>query len=166
MSVGPPAGSGWAVERILHFESDDFVKDGLAHFGFHARNDRYYAISHPRHQVALVGSDGRAEWTVAAEPVIEGVPNIEAELDFPIYADVLPDGALIVSNFGNARLYRVDPQRMRADVMVEGHDVGLVDMGNCVVDAEGSVWINEVRGCRIWRFDGAGRPVETLTLGW
>ena len=38
-------------------------------------------------------------------------------------------------------------------------------MGNCVVDDEGSVWINEVRGCRVWRFDQTGRPLETLGNG-
>jgi Glu-tRNA(Gln) amidotransferase subunit E-like FAD-binding protein len=27
------------------------------------------------------------------------------------------------------------------------------DAGNCVVDNEGLVWVNEVVGCRIWRFD-------------
>jgi hypothetical protein len=25
-------------------------------------------------------------------------------------------------------------------------------MGNCVVDDEGFVWINEVRGCRVWSY--------------
>jgi hypothetical protein len=33
------------------------------------------------------------------------------------------------------------------------------------VDNEGSVWVNEVKGCRIWRFDRLGDPLLTLGNG-
>jgi len=155
----------WQVEQIVHFAPGEFVKSGLAHFGFHARNGRYYAIDHPRHFLGLVGADGNVEWTVASEPVFPGVPNIRADLEFPMYADTLADGALVVSNLGNARLYRIDPATMSATLLVDGRPLGLADMGNCVVDDEGFVWLNEVTGCRVWRFDPSGRPVETLGDG-
>ncbi|HXY81081.1 MAG TPA: hypothetical protein VEH55_06900 [Gaiellaceae bacterium] len=157
--------SGWIVESVVHFEPGDFVKDGLAHFGFHARDGRYYAISHQQHHLGLVGPDDRTEWTVAPRPVFEGVPNIAADLEFPMYVDALPDGTLVVSSFGNGLLHRVDPESMSASILVDGRELGLVDMGNCVVDDEGFVWVNEVRGCRVWRFDRDGRPVETLGDG-
>jgi hypothetical protein len=157
--------AGWTVERILHFGQEDFVAGGLAHFGFHARDGRYYAVSHQGHFAALVGADGLPEWTVAPRPVLEGVPNVAAELEFPMYADALPDGSVLVSSFGNARLYRIDPASMRAHVLVDGRALGLVDMGNCVVDDEGTIWVNEVRGCRIRRFDRDGRLLETLGDG-
>jgi len=157
--------AGWTVERILHFGHGDFVTDGLAHFGFHARDGRYYAVSHPGHAAALVGADGLPEWTVAPRPVLEGVPNAVAELEFPMYADTLPDGTVLVSNFGNARLYRIDPESLRARLLVDGRTLGLADMGNCVVDDEGTIWVNEVRGCRVRRFDRDGRPLETLGDG-
>lgn len=155
----------WTIDRIVHFDQGDFVKAGLAHFGFHVRNGRYYAIEHRRHFLGLVGDADRVEWTVAPHDVLAGVPNIDADLQFPIYVDALPDGSLVVSNFGNARLYRIDTERMTAEVLVEGRELGMVDMGNCVVDDEGLVWVNEVKGCRVWRFDPAGRPVETLEDG-
>ncbi len=154
--------ASWVVERILHFDPEEFVKSGLAHFGFHVRGGRYYAIAHQHHYLGLVGPDGRVEWTVAPQPVFKGVPNIVAQLEFPMFVDVLPDGALVASNFGNAHLYRVDTETMSAQLLLDGHDFGLVDMGNCVVDEEGSVWVNEVKGCRVWRFDLAGRPLEAL----
>jgi hypothetical protein len=34
-----------------------------------------------------------------------------------------------------------------------------------VVDDEGSFWVNEVEGCRIWKFDSKGNPVLTLGDG-
>jgi hypothetical protein len=108
---------------------------------------------------------GRLKWTVAARPVFREVPNIVAELSYPSYVDALPDGTLLVSNFGNGRLYRIDVSRMTAQLFVDGPKLGLGDTGNCVVDDSGDVWVNEVRGCRVWRFDGAGEPIETLGDG-
>ena len=153
----------WTIERIVHFEPGDFVKDGVTHFGFRDERGRLFGIDHGRHYVALVREGGRIEWTVSAHGVAPGIPNVTTPLSFPMYVDLLPDGSPIVSNFGNARLYRVDTHTMTSELLVDGAALGMVDMGNCVVDGEGSVWINEVRGCRVWRFDSAGKP--TLTLG-
>lgn len=155
----------WAIDRIVHFEPGDLVKDGFVHFGFHDRAGRQYAVEHQRHFVGLVGDGGHLDWTVASREVYPGVPNIAADLESPMYVDVLPDETLIVSNLGNARLYRIDTHRMSAELLVDGLELGLADMGNCVVDDEGFVWLNEVTGCRVWRFDPAGRPVETLGDG-
>jgi hypothetical protein len=155
----------WAVDRIVHFDSGDFVKGGLSHFGFRDRGGQLYAIQHQCHFLGLVGEDDQLEWTVAPEPVLADVPNIAAELEFPMYVDELPDGSLVVSNFGNALLFRIDTEKMRAELLVDGHELGLADMGNCVVDEEGFVWVNEVTGRRVWQFDPAGRPVQTLGAG-
>ena len=157
--------SGWAVERIVHFAPGDLVINGFVHFGFHDRSGRQYVIEHQRHFLGRVGDDGRLEWTAAAQPVLAGVPNVTAALEFPMYIDTLPDGSLLVSNFGIARLYRIDTRTMAAELLVDGHALGLVDMGNCVVDREGCVWVNEVTGCRVWRFDGEGRVVGVLGSG-
>jgi len=155
----------WTIDRIVHFRPGEFVKAGLDQFGFHTRTGQYYAIEHRRHFLGLVGDDDRVTWTVAPQPVLPGVPNIHADLSFPMYVDVLADDTLVVSNFGNARLFRIDPRRMTADLLIDGHQLGMVDMGNAVVDDAGLIWVNEVKGCRVWRFDHEGRPVQTLGDG-
>jgi len=155
----------WTVERIVHFEPGDLVVEGVSHFGFRDRRGRLHAVDHQRHVVARVGSDGELEWTVAPEPPFADVPNVEAELEFPMYVDVLPDETVLIANFECARLYRVDPRRLGAELLVDGKALGLADMGNCVVDREGFVWVNEVRGCRVRRFDPTGRLVLTLGDG-
>jgi hypothetical protein len=158
--------SGWVIDRILHFDfAQDTVKSGLAHFGFHDRRGRFFAVAHAKHFMGLVGENDRLEWTVAASPVFPHVPNISAPLEFPMFVDVLPDEALLVSNFKTAALFRVDPSTMTARLLVDGHALGLVDMGNSVVDDRGSIWVNEVTGCRLWRFDSTGRMVEVLGDG-
>jgi len=158
--------AGWIIDRIVHFDfRRDIVRSGLAHFGFHDRRGRYFAVAYTKHFMGLVGEDDRLKWTVASGPVFADVPNISAPLEFPMYVDVLADDELVVSNFKTAELYRIDPSTMTARLLVAGHAVGLVDMGNSVVDDEGYIWVNEVTGCRLWRFDPAGRPVEVLGDG-
>lgn len=156
---------GWEVERVVHFVPGDLVKDGFVHFGFHDRDGRQVAIAHQRHFLGLVGADDRLEWTVAAARVFDDVPNIAADLEFPMFVDRLADGSLIVSNFESARLYRVDVEQRRADLLIDGHALGMADMGNGVVDAEGCIWINEVTGCRVWRFDPSGSVIGVLGDG-
>jgi hypothetical protein len=155
----------WTVDRIIHFGPGDFVKNGVSHFGFHDRIGSRYAIFHRKHFLGLIGENDRFEWTVAAHEVFEGTPNIVAKLNYPMYIDKLPDGTLVVSNFGDARLYRVDAGRKKAELFADGSRIGMKDVGNCVVDNEGLVWVNEVKGCKIWRFDSTGKPVLTLGDG-
>ncbi|HXX87583.1 MAG TPA: hypothetical protein VEH86_03955 [Candidatus Acidoferrum sp.] len=155
----------WAVERIVHFGPGDFVKNGESHFGFHDRTGNHYAIFHQKHFLGLISEKDRLAWTVAARQVFEGTPNIAAELKYPMYIDKLADGTLLISNFGDSRLYRVDVATKRAELFADGSKIGMKDMGNCVVDNEGLIWVNEVKGCRIWRFDSKGKPVLTLGDG-
>jgi hypothetical protein len=155
----------WIVDRIIHFGPGDFVKNGFSHFGFHDRTGNRYAIFHQKHFLGLIGEDGQLEWTVSAHRVFADTPNIVAELNYPMYIDSLADGTLLVSNFGDARLYRIDVGRMKAELFVDGLKIGMKDAGNCVVDSEDSVWVNEVTGCKVWRFDSAGKPVLTLGDG-
>lgn len=51
----------WTVERIIHidFRSDEIVRSGCVHFGFHDRRGRHYGIMHPRHFLGLIGEADR-----------------------------------------------------------------------------------------------------------
>lgn len=155
----------WLIDRVIHFGPGDFVKDGVAHFGFHDRGGHYYGIEHQKHFISAVDIDGTLVWTLADQQVFDDVTNIKAELTFPMYVDSLLDGSLIVSNFGNAHLYHVDVSAMRADLLINGSDIGMTDMGNCIVDSVGYIWVNEVTGCRMWRFDPQGHPMLSIGDG-
>ena len=156
----------WSIDRIIHFDfGTEFVKDGLAHFGFHDSEGGFYAIDHQKHFMGLVNRAGRLEWTVARDPVFRDVPNIQAVLDFPIYVDRFADGSLVVSNFGDSRLYRVYPDVMRAELLVDGAALGIRHAGNCVIDRDDCIWLNEVEGCRIRRLDETGKSLLTLGEG-
>lgn len=166
-SQGPGGSSAtrWSIERIVHFEPGELCKGGFVHFGFHDREGRHYLVEHQRHFFGLVGEGDRLEWTVARRPILSGVPNIQADLRFPMYVDSLPGGDLVVSNLGTARIYRVDVPAHRASLFVDGQALGMKDAGNCVVDDRGHVWVNEVEGCRVWEFDSLGEPLRQLGDG-
>lgn len=153
------------MDRVAHFGPEDLCKGGLVHFGFHDAEERQYLIQHQKHFLGLVGPGDRLAWTVAPSRVFGGVPNIKADLQYPIYIDKMLDGRLVVSNFGDGRLFVVDVAKMKAEPFVDGTSLGIKHAGNCVVDAEGHVWLNEVDGCKIWKFDPSGRPVLTLGDG-
>jgi hypothetical protein len=155
----------WKIERIITFEPGDLCKDGFVHFGFHDREGRHYALEHQKHFLGLVGERNKLEWTVANCAVFEGVPNIKADIEYPMYIDSMPDGTLIQSNFGNNLLFRINARKMEARLFSDGTALDMKRAGNCVVDDEGCVWVNEVEGCRVWRFDSAGKPILTLGNG-
>lgn len=155
----------WTVDKIVHFGMNDLVKEGHCHFGFHDRNGKHYAIFHQKHFLGLMGRKDELKWTLAPDQILEGIPNISANLSYPMYIDNLDDGSLVVSNFGDARLYRVDVVKEKAELFIDGMRIGMRDAGNCVVDQENTVWVNEVTGCKIWRFDSAGKHILTLGDG-
>lgn len=155
----------WMVERVVHFEPGEYCKDGFVHFGFHDRSGRHFLLAHQKHFLGLIGAEGKLEWTVASHEVFDGIPNIDAEILYPIYVDSLLDGRLVVSNFGDGRLFVVDVTKMKAEIFVDGPSLGMRHAGNCVVDDEGCVWVNEVDGCRVWRFDSSGKPMLELGNG-
>jgi len=31
--------------------------------------------------------------------------------------------------------------------------IGLKDLGNCVYDEQGNIWVHEIEGCRVWKFN-------------
>ncbi len=157
--------TSWTVDKIAHFGPEEFLVEGLPHFGFHGKHGHHYAISHQKHFFGLIGENRKLEWTVAADTVFRDVPNTVAQLNYPMYVDELFDGSVVVSNFGDARLFRIDSDSKKADLFVDGSALGMKDAGNCVVDDEGSVWVNEVKGCKVWRFDPSGKPILTLGDG-
>lgn len=157
--------TAWDIEKIITFESGDLCKDGFVHFGFHDREGKQYALEHQKHFLGLVGEGDKLKWTAAKRTVFEGVPNIHADVRYPMYIDKMPDGTLIESNFGNNLLFRIDPGKMEAKLFSDGSALGMKNAGNCVVDDEGCVWVNEVEGCKVWRFDSKGKSILTLGDG-
>jgi hypothetical protein len=96
MVFGDGALAQLTVNKIVHFGPKDLVRNGLSHFGFHDRKGRHYAIFHQKHFLGLTGRKDELEWTLAADQILKGIPNIPANLNYPMYIDNLDDGSLVV----------------------------------------------------------------------
>jgi hypothetical protein len=155
----------WEVDRIVMFDSEHQWKDGYAKFGFHDRQGNRYVLNHENHFVGRIGPGDGLLWTVASEPVFPDLPNIEAAIRNPMYLDQLAADVFLISCLSNRHLYRVDTKSMKADLLVDGSKLGMKDMGNCVLDDRKCIWVNEVQGCRVWRFDAEGNPLLVLGNG-
>jgi hypothetical protein len=155
----------WVVERIVRFPPGAESGGGYSLLGFHDPDGAQLALLHGEHWVGVVDGPNTFEWTAGRERAEGSRLHIEADLRYPMYLARHRDGSYLVSNFGNGRIFRILPQDRRVEVFVDGETLGLVDVGNCVPDDEGYVWVNEVTGCRIWRFDPRGRPDLTLGTG-
>jgi hypothetical protein len=46
--------------------------------------------------------------------------------------------------------------------LIDKNKAGIVDLGNCVFDRNDHIWINDIKGCRVYHFDFDGSLIETL----
>ncbi len=152
----------WTVERVVSFPPERRFVDGLAHLGFHSAHGRYYALSYDQHWVAEVGPDGGFLWT-AGPLVVAGSPtHITVDLRNPVYASGAADGTVLVSSNGNKRVYKIFPTPRSSCLMFDGAELGMLDLGNCEQDRSGNIWVNEITGCRVLKFNAAGASLLAL----
>ena len=156
---------GWVVDRIVRFADGQEWGGGYSLLGFHDADGTQFAVVHGEHWVGAFDGPDAFAWTAGRVRPPGSRVHVDADLEFPMYLARASDGSFLVSNFRSARVVRIVPRERRADVLIDGPSIGLRDAGNCVVDSEGCVWVNEVTGCRLWRFDPDGAPVACLGTG-
>ena len=109
--------------------------------------------------------DGQLRWTCGPKSVPNSPVHIRADLVNPAMVCRQPDGAILVSCFGNHCFFRIMPEEQSARILIDGDAHGLKDTGYGVVDHRGNIWVNEITGCRIWQFSPDGQPVFALGNG-
>ncbi|MEO3948104.1 hypothetical protein [Gorillibacterium sp. CAU 1737] len=155
----------WKVKQITHFESSGMWKDGCAPFGFHDSKGNLYAMSYFEHWVGCFSANGRLKWSAGNNPVANSDCHLILDLRNPSYITEALDDAVLLSCAGSKKIYQVNPTDRTYLLLIDGNDIGLTDVGNCVVDSNGNLWVNEVQGCRIWQFTPEGIPIQTLGDG-
>lgn len=75
------------------------------------------------------------------------------------------DNSLIISSGGNRRIFKIFPQEENVITFIDAEKYGLKDIGNCVVDKQGNIWINEITGYQLWQFDSNGNKLQVLGNG-
>lgn len=152
----------WTVERIINFPPDRRFDHGMAHLGFHSTHGRYYALNYDEHWIAEIGPEGEFLWTAGPREVEDSPGHVVVDLQHPVYASGSADGTVLVSSSGNKRVFKIFPTPRSSCVVVDGEALGLTDLGNCEQDRAGNIWINEITGCRVLKFNAAGASLLAL----
>ena len=159
-------GALWRIERIVNFQKDKTTwGNGYALFGFHDSAGRQYVVDYWNNWVGCLSATGRLCWSAGSTPQPESDLHIPADLRGPGYVAVTPAGKILVACFHGNAVHAIDLARKEASVFIDGGAIGLKDIGNCVYDLEGNIWVNEVEGGRIWQFSPEGRPLQTVGTG-
>lgn len=155
----------WKVERIVAIVGEAHWTDGFSDPIFHDNLGTQYYVNYDDHWISCVGPDGRLRWSCGPQSVPNSPVHIHADLKNPAMVCRQPDGGILVSCFGNHRFFRLIPEQQSAQVLIDGDMHGLKDTGYGVVDHSGSIWVNEITGCRIWQFNSDGQPMLVLGDG-
>jgi hypothetical protein len=152
----------WGIKHIFNFTNTRPWRNGFCQFGFHGKKGTQYLVQYFEHWLGCLTSEDEFVWTAGAVDKGLSRNHIPIDMKNPHYVTELPDNSLLVSSNGTNKIWKISPRKGLAELFIDTELVGLKDVGNCVYDQQGSIWVNEIEGCRIWRFNLSGKPVEVL----
>jgi len=156
----------WKVKHVFNFDNTRPWGDGYAG-GFYGKKGDLYMLHWDEHWLGRLTSDDRFTWTAGS--VDKGLSDIHISIDVkhPHYICESPDGSLLLSSNGNSKIYKIYPEKGSAELFIDAVEFGIkeYDAGNCVYDLEGNIWINDIRGCKVWKFSQEGKLLLTLGDG-
>jgi len=155
----------WRIKHVLNFTAQKQWGQGFCAFGFHGKSGAQYMLQYNEHWLGCLSYEGRFLWTAGAVDKGLSRHHIPINLKHPHYITELPDDSLLISSNGTNEIFKLWPDRKSVELFINTERVGLKDLGNCVCDDQGNIWVNEIEGCRVWKFDQAGEPVLVLGNG-
>lgn len=157
----------WKIKHIFNFEQDKLWGHGFCQFGFHGKKGEQYMLQWDEHWLGHLTPDDQFTWTAGS--VNKGLSNnhISIDVEHPHYISESPDGSLILSSNGNSKIYKIYPEKGAAELFIDTRKFGIKehDTGNCIYDLDGNIWVNDIRGCKVWQFDADGKLLLTLGDG-
>jgi hypothetical protein len=155
----------WQIKHIFNYPREKRWGGGCAHFGFHDSEGQQYLLEWDDHWLGKLMPDDRFEWTAGAVNKGLSQTHIEMDVNHPHHISQSPDGSLTLSSNGNNKVFKILPEKKSAHLFIDTGKLGFVDVGNCVYDLGGNLWLHEIRGCKVWRFNKEGEPLEVLGNG-
>jgi len=156
----------WKIKHIFNFGNDNYWQNGYTQFGFHDFKGNNYVLQNEKHWLGLLTKENNFLWTAGSFDPKLSDKHIQFDLKNPVYISLSPiDESLIVSSSGNKSIYKIFPEDEKVELLINTNKFGLTDIGNCVCDKEGNIWINEITGCCLWQFDEDGNKKTVLGDG-
>ena len=155
----------WKIKHIFNFATDKSWGNGYVHFGFHDEKGNQYMLQWDEHWLGHLTQDDRFTWTAGSVNKGLSETHITVDVIHPHYISAAPDESLILSSNGNNKIFKIYPEQKTAELFIDTEKVGFCDVGNCLYDFNGNIWVSEIRGCKVWQFDADGKPVRFLGDG-
>ncbi len=155
----------WKIKHIFNFTADQQWGHGYCAFGFHGKTGTQYLLQWNEHWLGCLTPENEFTWTAGAVDKGLSKNHIPFAVRHPHYITEAPDGSLLLSSNGTNEIFKLWPDRKAVELFIDTGRVGLKDVGNCVYDEQGGLWVHEIEGCRVWKFNLAGEPVLTLGNG-
>ena len=149
----------WRVVTITNFGEQPVIR-GATQFGFYVHTGECYYMDYEKGNLGLIEND-RLVWT-AGETDPEFAPvHYHVKLKTPKYVSrsFNQDVLLIAEAQG---VYKMDIATHQFSRLIDKDKIGIVDPGNCVLDRNDHIWINDIRGYCVYHFDFAGNLIERL----
>ncbi len=155
----------WNIKHIFNFTQKKPWEHGFCHFGFHGKKGTQYLLHYDENWLGCLTAKDEFIWTAGAVDKGLSQNHIPFDVKHPHYITELPDDSLLVSSNGTNKIYRISPIHNSAVLWIDTEQVGLKDVGNCEYDQQGNIWVHEIEGCRIWRFNLSGQPTQVIGDG-
>jgi len=156
----------WRIKYIFNFTEEITWRGGYFQFGFHDYEGNSYVIQHDNHWFGQLTKNDEFPWTAGSiDPKLSNI-HIPFDLKNPMYISKSSgDESLIISSGGNNKIFKLFPDEKKVEIFIDMKEYDVKDIGNCVFDKEGNIWINEITGCRIWKFNSEGQKKIVLGNG-
>jgi hypothetical protein len=156
----------WKIKFIFNFTDEITWHSGYVQFGFHDYEGNLYILRHEKNWLGQINKKDEFLWTAGSNNPNLCNNHINIDLKKPAYISKSPkDKTVLVSSGGNNQIFKIFPNEKRAELFMDMKEHGIKDIGNCVFDKEGNIWLNEITGCRVWQFDRYGKPKVILGTG-
>ncbi|MBN1330370.1 MAG: hypothetical protein JXA54_12925 [Candidatus Heimdallarchaeota archaeon] len=156
----------WKIKHIFNFGNDNYWQKGYTQFGFHDYKGSNYVLQNEKHWLGQLTRRNDFIWTAGSINPNLSDKHLFFDLKNPVYVSLsYIDESLIVSSSGNKMIYKLFPNDDKVELLIDANKFGLIDIGNCVCDKKGNIWINEITGCRIWQFDNNGKKKAVIGDG-
>lgn len=155
----------WKIKHIFNFTADQQWGHGYCAFGFHGRTGTQYMLQWNEHWLGCLTPENEFTWTAGAVDKGLSRNHIPVAVKHPHYITEIPDGSLLLSSNGTNEIFKLWPDRKAVELFIDTGRMGLKDVGNCVYDGQGGLWVHEIEGCNVWKFNLEGEPVLRLGDG-
>lgn len=153
----------WHIERIINFGKSGQFRDGFARFGFHDSKGTQYLLAHNDNWIGALTGDDQFLWTAGQRPPFKGPLHFEIEILKPSFISECRDGSFVVT--GKNGVFRLYIDSGDIDTILLTEKEGIDFIGNALVDHDDNIWINDVCGYRILKYNLSGSLLETLGNG-